>query len=385
MRQVQIVGTGSFLPGAPITNAELECLAGRLPPDILDGIQVRQRHWMIDPATAEHLVNNSEMAERACREALSLSGVDVSAVELLVVSTSSPDYLLPPMSSLVQQRLGLSRCAVIDVRSGCAGAVEALDIAAMYLANGQYRTALVVGSEAISPLLAPIYLNTDADRIRMRDRIPIYSFGDGAGAAVLQSSESATSDEDTVSQSPRGLRKSAFACVGGDRKPGMQVIGAGTHAPIHTQLRAKRLVELAVDVVESALYTPHVIAEAISAVLAVNDLQSSEIDTYIIPEGNAGYLTDELREAGLITPQWLDVADRIYENLAVVGATGSAAVMLAMDSAWKSGKLVPGDRVLLLAIETSKWIYAGLLVEWSAPTPSISALSAPAAHLPIGT
>jgi len=375
MRQVQIIGTGSFLPGAPITNAELECLVGPLPPDILDGIQVRQRHWMIDPATGEHRVNNSEMAELACRQALTLSGVDVSAVELLVVSTSSPDYLLPPMSSLVQQRLGLTRCAVIDVRSGCAGAVEALDIAAMYLANGQYRTALVVGSEAISPLLAPVYLGADIDRIRMRDRIPIYSFGDGAGAAVLQSSEAPAVDGDIVPASPRGIRKSAFACIGGDRNPGMQVIGAGTHAPIHAQLRAKRLVELSVDVIESAKYTPHVIAEGLAAVLAGNQLASSEVDVCILPEGNAGYLTSELRESGMLTPQWLDIADRIQENLAVVGATGSAAVMLAMDSAWKSGRLAPGDRVLLLAIETSKWIYAGLLVEWTAPTPTADAMS----------
>src|SRR5262245_51071024 len=226
MRQVDLLSTGSFLPGDPITNEDMERLVGPLPDDILEGIQVETRHWMIDPATGEHQINNSEMATKAAEDALAAAGVPAEEVDLIVLSTASPDYPLPPMVTFVQEALGLTRCATLEVRSGCAGAVEAMDVARLYLERGQYDTALVIGSEAISPLLVPVYRGKDPDRIRMRDRMNPYNFGDGAGAMLLRASESGD----------RGLRSAAIACVGGDRRPGMQIVGAGTHAPIHEQL-----------------------------------------------------------------------------------------------------------------------------------------------------
>jgi 3-oxoacyl-[acyl-carrier-protein] synthase-3 len=356
MRQVRMLSTGSYLPGEPITNGDIERLAGALPDDILEGIQVQERYWIIDPATGEHREGNSDMAYKAAKQALDLAGVAAEEVELLVVSTGSPEYLLPASVTILQDKLGLPRCAVVEVRSGCAGAVEALDIARLYLQQGIYRTAVVVGSETISPLLFPIYRDKSPESVRMRDRIVLYNFGDGAGAMVLQAGE----DGD-------GILGSAMACVGGGKKPGMQIVGAGTHAPIHKQLTASRLVDLRVDVVESGKFTPYVLTEGLRDVLERCAVTAESVDLCVIPEGNAGYMTDELREAGLLTPEWLALEGKIYENLALVGATGSAALPLALDHAWKTGRLKQGDRVMLLAIETSKWIYAGMVLPWTAP------------------
>jgi 3-oxoacyl-[acyl-carrier-protein] synthase-3 len=360
MRAV-VAGVGSYLPGEAITNEDLERLVGPLPPDVLEGIQVKRRHWIVDLETAEHRVNNSEMAVAATERSLEAAGIDAQDVELLVLSTASPDFLLPPLVTLVQESLGLERCATMELRSGCAGPVEALDIARMYLERGVYRTAVVIGSEAISPLLVPVFFGKDPDEIRMRDRMNPYNFGDGAGAIVLL----ATDDPDG-----RGIVGSAFASVGGFRKPGMQIVGAGTHAPIHEQLNAKHLVELKVDVVESGRFTPHVLTEALTDVLRVTGTRAEEIDLCIIPEGNAGYMVEELKAAGLLTREWLALEGKIYENLTDVGATGSAAVPLALDDAWRKGRLKPGDRVMLLAIETSKWTYAGTVLDWTAPFPA---------------
>jgi 3-oxoacyl-[acyl-carrier-protein] synthase-3 len=77
-------------------------------------------------------------------------------------------------------------------------------------------------------------------------------------------------------------------------------------------------------------------------------------------------MVEELKGAGLLTPEWLALEDKIYENLTDVGATGSAAVPLALDDAWKKGRLEQGDKVMLLAIETSKWKYAGMVFAWTA-------------------
>lgn len=354
MARVNIVGTGSYLPGEPITNEQLERLVGPLPPDILAGLQVERRYWMIDPVTGEHRVNNSVMAYRAATAALDRAGIAPREVDLLVCATASPDYLLPALVTMLQEQLGLQRCAVVEVRSGCAGAVEALDVARLYLEAGQYRTAVVVGSETISPLLAPLFLGKDPEAIRMRDRMNPYNFGDGAGAMVLRASTDG-----------RGILGSAMACIGGDRKPGMQILGlGGTNAPLHQHLKARRPMELKVDVVESGRFTPYVLTEGLTEVLRRCDVAADSIDVCIIPEGNAGYVTEELRAAGLLTAEWVALESKIVENLANVGATGSAAVPLALDDAIKTGKIQPGNRVMLLAIETSKWLYAGVVIDF---------------------
>jgi 3-oxoacyl-[acyl-carrier-protein] synthase-3 len=241
----------------------------------------------------------------------------------------------------------------------------------MYLERGQYRTAVVIGSEAISPLIVPIFRGQDPRRVRMREKLGIYSFGDGAGAMVLRADEA---------DGEGGVLGSAIACVGGGRKPGMQVIGGGTYKPVHEQLAAKRLVDLRVDVVESGRYTPYVLTEGMRETVTAAGISGDAVDVCVIPEGNAEYMTDELREAGLLTPEWVALEGRIFENLSLIGATGSAAVPLALDHGWKTGKLTAGQLVMLLAIETSKWKYAGWVFRWTAAPVSGSVSPAAAAQ-----
>jgi 3-oxoacyl-[acyl-carrier-protein] synthase-3 len=369
---VRIVSTGAYLPGPPLSNADIVRLAGPLPPDVLDGLQVRRRHWMIDPGTGEHLVSTSEMAAAAARQALDRAGLQPSQVDLLVMSTASPEYPLPAAVTFVQHHLGLPRCAVTEVRSGCAGAVHALDIAHRMLADGTHRTAVVIGSEAISPLLAPIYLGRDPEAIRLRDRIPLYTFGDGAGAVVLRS-EPAAPDE-----TPVRFHGYANACLGGDRRPGMQVVGGGTHAPVAEQLRRTRPVELRLDVVESGRFGPRVFVAALHDLLARTGLTLDDVDACVLPEGNAGYFSGELEAAGLSAADWKAIQGKLVENLADVGATGSAAVPIALDDAWTGGRIGPGDRVLLLGIETSRWLYAGVALTWTADPATDPATADPA-------
>jgi 3-oxoacyl-[acyl-carrier-protein] synthase-3 len=371
VNHVRIVSTGSYLPGDPIDNETLARLAGPLPEDILEGLQVKTRHWAVDPETGEHRESNSDMAAKACRQALELASMEPEDVDLLVVSTASPEYHLPPASTFVQEKLGRESLSVVDIRSGCAGAVEALNFARMYLERGDCETALVVGSEAISPLCVSVYLGGGPEQVRMRDRLGIYSFGDGAGALLLRREDG---DGDGV------LGSIAFACVGGSRKPGMQVVGGGTHAPVAAQREAKRLIELKVDVVESGRFTPYVLTEGLRETLARSGVNAADVDHCVIPEGNAAYMTDELREAGLLTPEWLALEPKIFENLALVGATGSAAVPLALDHGWKTGVIRKGELVMLLAIETSKWKYGGVVFPWTAdPAPERTAASQAAA------
>lgn len=346
MNVAHIIGTGGYLPGDPISTSEIETLVGPLPDDVREGLSIHQRYWMIDPISGEHRENNSDLAYRATVRALESAGVDGREVDLLILATGTPDYPLPPVVNLVQERLGLVSCATLEIRSGGAGVVQGLDIARMYLERGVYRTAVVIGSEAISPVLAPVFLGRDPHSIRMRDRMPLYMFGDGAGAIVLRAKPE---------REPGGIMGATMCAIGGDRKPGIISVGGGTHAPIHRQLLAKRLVDLQVDVVGAGEFTPVMVTKAISETLWHCGLDS--VDVSVIPEGNVGWMADSLPGSGLAS------AGKIVDSLPSMGAVGSAAVPLFLDDAWRSGHIHPGQRVMLIGIESTKWIYAGAVFE----------------------
>jgi 3-oxoacyl-[acyl-carrier-protein] synthase-3 len=360
-RPVTILATGACLPGAPIENQELEKLCGPLPADVLEGLQIKRRHWLVDPATGEHTTSNSKMAEAAARNALGRAGLEPYDVDLIVLSTASPEYHLPTSASYVQEHLGLERCAVIELRAGCVGAVQALDIARRQLEDRTCRTALVIGSEAISPLLVPMYLGLEPHEVRMRDRLNLYNFGDGAGAVVMRAG--------TDDAGPEVPANYAYvnACLGGGRKPGMQVVGGGTDMPYARQLRRKRLVDIRLDAVGVARFGPQVFVAALRDLLRRAGLRLADVDAIVLPEGNAEYFSSELEAAGMSQADYDQVQGKLVENLTEVGATGSPAVLLALDAGVSAGPIRPHDTVLLVAIEASRYLYAGLTLRWEQP------------------
>lgn len=366
MTAVHVIGTGGYQPGAPIPTSVVQDLVGPLPDEVREGLSIHQRYWMIDPLTGEHRENNSDMACEAARRALDAAGLEASDVDLMLLATGTPDYPLPPVVNLVQERLGLRRCATLEIRSGGAGVVQALELARLTILAGTYRTVLVIGSEAISPVLAPIWLGRDPHTIRMRDRMPVYMFGDGAGAVVLQSRDA-----------PGGLMPGATACIGGDRKPGIISVGGGTHAPIHEQLAARRLVDLKVDVVGAGDFTPVMVTEAISDTISRSGVGIESVDLCLVPEGNVAWMLDSLVEAGLDTGNWKALEGKVFDSLSSMGAVGCAAVPLFLDHAWRTGRIPEGSRLMLVGVESTKWVYAGSVLDWTLPAPSATIPDAP--------
>ncbi|MFE1346640.1 3-oxoacyl-ACP synthase III family protein [Streptomyces sp. NPDC058757] len=358
---MSVLSTGAHLPGPPIDNETLASLCGPLPDDLLESIEVRQRHWIVDPRTGEHHSGTAEMAAAAARQALGRAGVEAAEVDLLVMSTASPDNPLPAAATLVMDRLGLERCAVMEFRAGCVGAVQALDTARRLLADGTYRTALVIGAESISPLLAPVYLGRDPQKVRMRDRLTAHTFGDGAGAMVLRAGPAGS-----AAARPGVDPVFATGCLGGGRKPGMLVVGGGTDTPLAVQRERARLMDIRLDINGTAEFGPRVFVEGLRDMLERSGLTVSDLDACVLPEGNAEYFSREFEEAGLPKEDYAELQKKIVENLDAVGATGSAAVPLALDEGWRTGRIRPGDTVMLLAIEASRYLYAGLTLTWEA-------------------
>jgi 3-oxoacyl-[acyl-carrier-protein] synthase-3 len=168
-RHAQILSTGSYVPERTVTNAEIDRILGESTNQwLIDNVGIRQRHWLAPDQTT------SDLVVAASQDALQKADVQPSEVDLLVVSTDTPDYLSPSTSVVVQHKLGAVKAGCYDVNSACAGWVTALDQGARYIiTDPDVRYVLVTGGYAMSRFLD------------LSDKRTANLFGDGAGAVVL--------------------------------------------------------------------------------------------------------------------------------------------------------------------------------------------------------
>lgn len=172
MTFARILGTGSHLPGNPVSNDDLVA-RGIDTSDawIIERTGIRFRHFA---AAGEQA---SDLAVPAARAALAAAGKHVDDLDLIIVATSTPDWVFPSTACIVQDKLGNRGAAAFDVQAVCSGFVYGVTIAEKFMRSGSHRCALVVGTEIFSRILD------------WQDRTTCVLFGDGAGAVVLASSD----------------------------------------------------------------------------------------------------------------------------------------------------------------------------------------------------
>ena len=127
MTSVEIIGTGSYLPGEPITNERLSSVFGRQMIWLAEMLGARTRHFGID---LDRLAltkgqSNAHMATMAARQAIADADIDPQSIDLIVMATATPDYPFPATALFVQEQLGLQGCCVLELRAGCAGMAQA--------------------------------------------------------------------------------------------------------------------------------------------------------------------------------------------------------------------------------------------------------------------
>ena len=167
----RITGTGSYLPGPAVSNSDLVTRGIETSDEwIIERTGIRQRHL----ATADQ--TSSDLALPAALAALAAAGVVPTDIDLIIVATSTPDFVFPSTACLLQAKLGNKNCAAFDIQAVCTGFVYALATADKFIRSGQHKCALVVGAEVFSRILD------------WSDRGTCVLFGDGAGAVVLQAS-----------------------------------------------------------------------------------------------------------------------------------------------------------------------------------------------------
>ena len=307
-RYSRITGTGSHLPARRVTNADLVAdLAARGVESsdewIVERTGIAARHFAADDVAC------SDMALDAARKALQAAGRVPQDIDLIIVSTSTPDMVFPSTAAILQNKLGANGCAAFDVQAVCSGFIYALTVADAMIRAGAATRALVVGSEIFSRLLD------------FTDRGTCVLFGDGAGAVVLEASETPGILASDLHADGKYVD---ILCV-----PGQVSGGKITGKPLLT-MDGQAVFKLAVGLLESAA----------RATLDKAGLSEADIDWLVPHQANIRIMQSTARKLKLSM-------DKVVVTVQQHGNTSAASIPLALDHAVRSGQVKPGETLLL--------------------------------------
>ncbi|MBP6304861.1 MAG: ketoacyl-ACP synthase III [Giesbergeria sp.] len=307
-RYSRITGTGSHLPARRVTNADLVAdLAARGVESsdewIVERTGIAARHFAADDVAC------SDMALDAARKALQAAGRVPQDIDLIIVATSTPDMVFPSTAAILQNKLGANGCAAFDVQAVCSGFIYALTVADAMIRAGAATRALVVGSEIFSRLLD------------FTDRGTCVLFGDGAGAVVLEASETPGILASDLHADGKYVD---ILCV-----PGQVSGGKITGKPLLT-MDGQAVFKLAVGLLESAA----------RATLDKAGLSEADIDWLVPHQANIRIMQSTARKLKLSM-------DKVVVTVQQHGNTSAASIPLALDHAVRSGQVKPGETLLL--------------------------------------
>lgn len=332
MSYAQITGTGMYAPEKVVKNDYFNELYKKdMDTFLREKRNIYERRFMSeDQAT-------SDLVVPAAEKALNKAGLTAKDVDLIIVSTDTPDYLSPSTAAVVQYKLGASKAAAFDINSACAGFVTALDTANKYMtADPQYQTVLVIGAYGMTK-----YLNMDDYKIASL-------FADGAGAAVLQAK----------SEKPSFLASTLYC--DGQYHDYMGVYAGGTKTPITHDVVEKKehLLNFAkkIPIETNGTHWPRLARILLDRI----HKKETDINHFFLTQINIGSIHEALDNLGLPHEISHNVMDRY-------GYTGSACIPMAMDDAAQQGKLKKGDLVFLLG-SGGGLSMAALALEWGYDT-----------------
>lgn len=307
----KILGTGSYLPAQQIDNHEL---AARLAKDgietshdwIVSRSGIHSRHF----AAPEQLT--SDLAIEAANRALEAAGKTADQIDLIILATSTPDYLggFPSTACVVQDKLGIKNgCAAFDVQAVCSGFAYALSVADAMIRSGSHQNVLVIGAETFSRILD------------FKDRTTCVLFGDGAGAVVLGASDQP------------GILASALHADGSYRDilcvPGRPKNG-GVDGSAFLVMDGQAVFKLAVKVLD----------QVANEVLQKAGITTDQVDWLIPHQANIRIMEGTAKKLGI-------PLDRVIVTVTEQGNTSAASIPLALDEGVRSGKIQRGQTLLL--------------------------------------
>ncbi len=304
----RITGTGSYLPPQRLTNADLATRLASTGVEtsdewIVERTGIHARHF----ASAD--VSCSDLGVEAAKNALQAAGLQASDIDLIIVATSTPDMVFPSAACILQNKLGIAGCPAFDIQAVCSGFVYALTLADAMIKTGTASKALVIGAEVFSRILD------------FSDRTTCVLFGDGAGAVVLEASDTPGILASDLHADGKHV---GILCVPGNVSGG-KVIGD----PL-LKMDGQAVFKLAVGVLESAA----------RATLSKANMTDADIDWLIPHQANIRIMQSTAKKLKLPLEKLIVTVDQH-------GNTSAASIPLALDASVRSGKIKKGDTLML--------------------------------------
>lgn len=312
-RYATITGTGAYLPEKVVTNFDLEKMV-----DTSDE-WIRQRTGIAERRIAAADTATSDLSVRAARRAIEQAKIDAVDIEMILVATVTPDTFFPSTACYVQKGIGAKNASAMDISAACAGFLYGLDLADGMITSGRYDTILVVGGEVFNNI------------IDWKDRSTCVLFGDGAGAAIVQSTEE-----------PKGILASYIGSDGDYADINLLGIPAGgSRMPLTVEGIAGKLDKIQMNGREVFKLGVRLMPAAAQRVLREANVTVADIDLLIPHQANLRIIEAVGDRLGM--PR-----EKVYVNVDKYGNTSAATVIIALDEAIREGRAKPGDLILLV-------------------------------------
>ena len=307
-----IAGTGSSLPEKRLTNDDLAKLVDTNDEWIIQRTGIRERRVVSEGEST------ATLATAAARRALEAAGIEPKDLDLIVVGTITPEMVFPSTACFVAAALGLNSTPAFDMSAACSGFIYALTTGANFIKAGQYKTVLVIGAETLSRV------------VDYTDRGSCILFGDGAGAVVLKRDNDPTRGLIYSSLHADGNGAEVMKCMPGSRHPiCSDMISARDQ---YMKIRGREVYKFAVTKFEE------LIEDAIRKV----EITKDQVKLIVPHQVNQRIIDSAIDKIGI-------GADRVHVNIDRYGNTSAASIPIALDEAWRAGKISAGDHVVFVA------------------------------------
>lgn len=332
MPYAHITGWGMSAPETVLTNDDLSKLVDTNDQWIRERTGIHQRHVAKDDQFP------STLAVEASIKALTVANLRPTDLDLIICSTSSPEYIFPATACLVQDQLGATKAGAFDLLAACSGFIYALNMGAQAIRSGSIRSALIIGTETLSRF------------VNWKDRGTCILFGDGAGAFVLQASNEPGGVLSAVMHSDGSGGNLLTLEGGGSRYP-------ATEATVHD---GRHYIKM--DGNEVFRFATRVMASATQEVIDCAGIKMDDIRWIVPHQANIRIIQAAAR--GLKLPM-----DRFIVNLQNYGNTSTASIPIAMVEAIEQGQIQVGDKLVMVGFGAGL-TWGALAAQWTGPLPS---------------
>ncbi len=331
-RYAHITGWGMAVPDKILTNKDLEAMVDTNDEWIVSRTGIRERRIVKEDETTASLAIDASL------RALSVANLPPQKLDLIIVATSSPEYIFPATACLVQDQIGAVNAGAFDLSAACSGFIYALNMATQAICSGAIRNALVIGSETLSRI------------INWQDRNTCILFGDGAGAFVLQANDTQGGLLSAVMRSDGSGGSSLIVPAGGSKIPASYTsVDQGLH---YIQMNGREVFRFATRVMASASQ------EAVEKA----ELKMDDISLIIPHQANSRII--EAAARGLNFP-----LERVVINVDRYGNTSTASIPIATCEAIQDGRLNPGEKAIFVGFGAGL-TWGAAVIQWTGPLPA---------------